>query len=144
MNAGSTPPPLNVFIVEDAPQVRLRIAEALSSLAQVCVVGEAEDTVTALMGIAASRPDVALVDLRLADGSGIELLARLSREQPAVVTMVLTNHSGPPFQAACDAAGADFFFDKTSEFDAACRAIQSLVSRRARPPARQAGDDHVR
>jgi DNA-binding NarL/FixJ family response regulator len=144
MNAGSNSAPLNVFIVEDAPQVRRRIAETLSSLAQVRVVGEAEDTVTALAGIAASSPDVAVVDLRLADGSGIELLATLSREQPAVVTMVLTNHSGPPFQAACDAAGADFFFDKTSEFDAACRAIESLVTQRANRPARQAGDDHVR
>lgn len=144
MNARSLPAPLNVFLVEDAPQVRQRIAETLSALAQVRVVGEAGDTATALAGIAASGADVAVVDLRLADGNGIGLLAALSREQPAVVTMVLTNHSGPPFKAACDAAGADFFFDKTSEFDAACRTIESLVNRRATRPSRQAGDDHVR
>ncbi|WP_321924710.1 response regulator [Paraburkholderia guartelaensis] len=124
---------LQVFLVEDATTVRRKIAEALSAIPDVTVIGEAEDAASALTGIAQSGADVAVVDLRLASGSGIELLTLLGREQPSVVTVVLTNHSGAPFRAACQRAGAHFFFDKTSEFDAACKAIETLVKQRAAP-----------
>lgn len=124
-------PKLHVFLVEDATPIRRRMAEAFSAIPDVIVVGEAEDTVTALTGIAASGTDVAVVDLRLTGSSGIELLAQLSREHSSVVTVVLTNHAGAPFRAACQRAGADFFFDKTSEFDAVCHAIEMLAKERA-------------
>lgn len=131
MEANLTRPKLHVFLVEDAAPVRRRIAEAFSAIADVSVVGEAEDALTALSAIATSGAHVAVVDLRLTEGSGIELVARLSHEQPAVVTLVLTNHAAAPFRAACQRAGADFFFDKTSEFDAACHTIEALVKERA-------------
>ena len=124
---------LQVFLVEDSTAVRRKIAEALSAIPDVCVIGEAEDAASALTGIAQSGADVAVVDLRLASGSGIELLTMLSRELPSVVTVVLTNHAGAPFRAACQRAGAHFFFDKTSEFEAACEAIEALVKQRAAP-----------
>ena len=75
-----------------------------------------------------------LVDLRLADGSGLDLIGMLSKATPRVVTIVLTNHSAPAFREACATAGADYFFDKTVEFDAACRAIESLVLARVHHP----------
>ncbi|RAB20174.1 two-component system response regulator, partial [Burkholderia multivorans] len=78
--------------------------------------------------------DVVIVDLRLADGSGLDLIGMLSKAVPRIVTIVLTNHSAPAFRQACAAAGADYFFDKTVEFDAACRLIESLVHARAHRP----------
>lgn len=125
---------LQVFLVEDATTVRRKIAEALSAIPDVTVVGEAEDALGAQTGIAQSGADVAVVDLRLAGGSGIELLSLLAREQPSVVTVVLTNHSSAPFRAACQRVGAHLFFDKTSEFEAACEAIEALVKQRVLPP----------
>ena len=133
MNASPVRQRLQVFLVEDATAVRRKIAEALSAIPDVTVIGEAEDAASALTGIAQSGADVAVVDLRLASGSGIELLTRLAREQPSVVTVVLTNHAGAPFRTACQRAGAHFFFDKTSEFEAACEAIDALVKQRAAP-----------
>lgn len=131
MEAHPTPSKLNVFLVEDASPVRRRIAEVLSAIPDVVVVGEAEDTATALAQIGASGADVAVVDLRLTASSGIDLIAQLSRLQPSLITVVLTNHTGAPFRAACEQAGAGFFFDKTSEFAAACHTIEALVQDRA-------------
>ena len=133
MEADLNRPKLHVFLVEDAAPVRQRIAAAFSAIPDVIVIGEAEDTATALTEIAANGADVAVVDLRLTASSGIELIAQLSREQPAVVTVVLTNHVSAPFRTACEQAGADYFFDKTSEFDAACHTIEALVKERAHP-----------
>jgi DNA-binding NarL/FixJ family response regulator len=131
MEANLIRPKLHVFLVENAAPLRRRIAEAISAIPGVIVVGEAEDTATALEEIATRGADVAVVDLRLTASSGIELIARLAREQPTVVTLVLTNHTSSPFRDACKHAGANFFFDKTSEFDAACHTIEALVKERA-------------
>ncbi|MFC0397307.1 response regulator [Paraburkholderia rhizosphaerae] len=121
---------VTVYLVEDASQVRRNIALLLEMIAGVQVVGEAEDSETALGEISARRPDVAIIDLWLSSGSGIELISALSHALPDVVTIAFTNHSGPAFRAACKTAGVHYFFDKTTEIDAACRTIETLVSAR--------------
>ncbi|KAB0642346.1 response regulator [Burkholderia latens] len=135
MNA-SLPPDaaLRVFLVDHAVAVRQRIALLVGAIRGVVVVGEAEDGEDAWMQIVGSGADVVIADLRLADGSGLDLIGMLSKAAPRVVTIVLTNHSAPAFREACAAAGADHFFDKTAEFDAACRVIESLVRARAHHP----------
>ncbi|RAG12783.1 response regulator, partial [Burkholderia multivorans] len=66
----------------------------------VAVVGEAEDGQRAWTQIHRSRADVVIVDLRLADGSGLDLIGMLSKAVPRIVTIVLTNHSAPAFRQA--------------------------------------------
>ncbi|MBY4870865.1 MULTISPECIES: response regulator [Burkholderia] len=134
MNASLPPTTLRVFLVDHAVAVRQRIALRVGAIGGVVVVGEAEDGQDAWAHIRSSHADVVLVDLRLADGSGLDLIGMLSKATPRVVTIVLTNHSAAAFREACAAAGADYFFDKTAEFDAACRAIESLVHARAHHP----------
>lgn len=135
MNA-SLPPAaaLRVFLVDHANAVRQRIALLVGAIRGVVVVGEAEDDQDALTHIRGTHADVVLVDLRLADGSGLDLIGALSKAVPRIVTIVLTNHSAPAFRKACATAGADYFFDKTVEFDAACHVIESLVHARAHQP----------
>ncbi|RQZ71184.1 response regulator transcription factor [Burkholderia sp. Bp9004] len=135
MNASLSPADaLRVFLVDHAIAVRQRIALLVGAICGVVVVGEAEDGEDALMHIRGSHADVVIVDLRLADGSGLELIGMLSKAAPRIVTIVLTNHSAPAFREACATAGADYFFDKTAEFDAACHVIESLVRARAHRP----------
>jgi DNA-binding NarL/FixJ family response regulator len=131
MDTGEPLNALRVFLVEDAVAVRGKIALLFGAIADVLIVGEAEDHDTALAAIRERAADVAVVDLRLAAGSGIDLIAALTRTMPHVVTIALTNHCGPAFRAACKTAGAHYFFDKTAEFDAACRTIEALASTRS-------------
>ncbi|KVF78363.1 response regulator transcription factor [Burkholderia diffusa] len=135
MNASLSPvDALRVFLIDHAIAVRQRIALLVGAIRGVVVVGEAEDGEDALMHIRGSHADVVIVDLRLADGSGLDLIGMLSKAAPRIVTIVLTNHSAPAFREACATAGADYFFDKTAEFDAACHVIESLVRARAHRP----------
>jgi DNA-binding NarL/FixJ family response regulator len=122
---------LKVFLVEDSSPVRLRLAALIKPIAEASVVGEAEDANTALMGIANSRADLVVVDLRLAGSDGLALVSELAHGTRKVITLVLTNYSTQAFRAASFAAGADYFFDKTSEFDLARDTIAHLA--RARP-----------
>ncbi|WP_179404998.1 response regulator [Burkholderia guangdongensis] len=132
MNASQSPAALRVFLVDHAVAVRQRIALLVGAIRDVVVVGEAEDSDAALTDARQSRADVVIVDLRLTDGSSLDLIGKLSKGTPRIVTIVLTDLSAPAFRAACASAGADYFFDKTAEFDAACHVIEALVQSRRR------------
>jgi two-component system response regulator DevR len=122
---------LKIFLVEDSPLVRQRIAAFIGAIKGVEIVGEAGDASDALSGIAARESDVVIVDLRLTGGSGLDVLAGLARSSRPVITIVLTNYSSAVIREACLAAGANYFFDKTSEFNLARDVIERIA--RARP-----------
>jgi DNA-binding NarL/FixJ family response regulator len=136
MDTGTHASPLKVFVVEDAAPVRRNLALLLDAIDGVQRVGEAEDGLSALQTLLTQPADVAVVDLRLARGSGIELISALAKQRPEIVTIALTNHSGTAIRAACKAAGAHYFFDKTAEFNIACDTIAQLAAARAKRVAR--------
>ncbi len=120
--------PLRVFVVDESTLVRRRLTERIEPPAgEGLVVGEAEDVETALRGIAESEPDVVIVDLRLTGCNGIDLLHALRDRTDSIVTLVLTNYATADFRKASFLAGADFFFDKTTEFDLAMETIARLA-----------------
>jgi two-component system, NarL family, response regulator DevR len=119
---------LRVFVVDGSVLVRQRLAARIEPpVGKAQVVGEAEDVETALCGIQASAPEVVILDLRLADSHGIDLLHALRDRTDSIVTIVLTNHSTRVFREASFMAGADYFFDKTTEFDVAMNTVAQLA-----------------
>jgi DNA-binding NarL/FixJ family response regulator len=106
----------NVFIVEDSPQVRQRLIELLSDVEDVHVVGQATTARDAMNGIQASRPDYVVLDYQLEVGTGVDVLKGVRSAVPGTRFIMLTNHASAPLQRVCMAAGADAFFDKTTEF----------------------------
>jgi DNA-binding NarL/FixJ family response regulator len=121
--------PLEVFIADDSSVIRERLTELLTGIENVVVVGEAGDVASAHEGIATTKPDVAIVDIRMPGGNGIDVLRRVKsarRDRPSVI--MYTNYALPQYRKACTEAGADFFFDKGSGTAALARAIQELAS----------------
>jgi len=107
---------VNVFIVEDAPEIRRRLRALLGSIPGVAVVGEAESVRGAIDGVLATPVDVILLDLQLADGSGLEVLAAVKSQRPGIRVIVLSNLATPQHRAASLSAGAELFLDKTHDF----------------------------
>jgi DNA-binding NarL/FixJ family response regulator len=108
---------MKVFVVEDSAPVRERLIEMIREVEDMDVVGEADTCAAALTGIAASRPDVAIFDVHLPDGSGIEALAAVKKGLANLRGIVLTNYPSPRHMAAAADAGADYFLDKSAEFE---------------------------
>ena len=105
----------NVFVVDDSPSIRERLIEMLVSDG-IEVVGEAESPGEAISGIRRLQPDCVVLDLKLRDGSGIEVLRALHPDFPEITFIVLSNHADLPYRRTCAAAGAAFFLDKATEF----------------------------
>lgn len=90
------------------------------------LAGEAANVAEALAGIPAGRPDAVLVDLRLPDGDGFEVIRAAKAITPTPVVVVLTSYAYPQLQAQGLAAGADWFLDKSTEFQRVPEILTSL------------------
>ena len=93
------------------------------------VVGQAGDCHEAMTLVDALRPEVVVLDIRMPGGSGIDVLKHVKRQRPAPVVIMLTNYLFPQYRARCLAAGADFFFDKSTELDQVATTLGQLAHR---------------
>jgi DNA-binding NarL/FixJ family response regulator len=89
----------------------------LIDIADLRVIGESADPAEALLQIRERQPDAVILDIRLPGISGIELLKRIKWEQPGIQVIMLTNYAYPKYRDQSLAAGADYFFQKATEFD---------------------------
>jgi len=111
--------PLRVFVVEDSELIRKRIIENIDTMGGFEVVGFAESAEDAVKSISELRPDIVITDIQLKEGSGIDVVrkVRASPYVPRPRIFVLTNYAFPEYKRQCSVAGADEFFDKSSEYD---------------------------
>jgi len=108
---------VEVVIADDSSAVRERLVSMLSELKGVEVVGQAQNVEEAIASIRALHPKAVILDIRMPGGSGINVLQNIKREQPAPVVIILTNYPYLQYRKKCLEAGADFFFDKSTEFN---------------------------
>lgn len=86
------PDNVRIFLVDDHPLVREWLAQLLRGESGFAVVGQAEDVDGALEAMRTSPPDIAIVDLSLRSGTGIELIKAMREQLPAVKVVVLSMH----------------------------------------------------
>ena len=115
---------MDVFLVEDSAGLGQRLVAELEEVAGVRVVGWAESEADATAAITRLRPRFVVLDLRLAQGSGLGVLAAVKRLDPPPIVAVLTNYPEPQYRARCAELGADYFFYKATGLNGlldACR-----------------------
>ncbi|MFG6429199.1 response regulator [Roseateles sp. LYH14W] len=105
---------MNIFLVEDSASIRRLLVRRLDVMPGMRVVGEAAGQEQALGLIRWTAPDVVLLDLSLANGSGLSLLRELRRSGYTGRIAVLTSEDIDIYRRACMDAGADAFYDKAS------------------------------
>jgi len=130
-------PVLKVFLVDDHEVVRRGVAELIDAEEDLTVIGQASSVSEALARIPALRPDIAVLDMRLPDGNGVELCRDLRSKMPELNCLMLTSYTDE--QAMLDAilAGAGGYVIKDikgMELVSAIRTVgagQSLLDNRA-------------
>lgn len=110
---------MKVFVVEDSAAVRERLVEMVQGVEDVQVVGEAGTYGKAVAGIMSTLPDVAILDIKLADDarSGIDVLNEVRKTMPAIRAIIMSNHFTPQHAKASADAGAEYFLDKSVDFE---------------------------
>jgi DNA-binding NarL/FixJ family response regulator len=131
---------MRAFVAEDSPEIRKRLVAMLRAVPGISVVGEAESVQTAIAGVLSTVSDVLLLDLQLADGSGLDVLSGLKAQRPQLRVIVLTNFATAQHRQASLAAGADVFLDKSQEFQRLPGILQGWIDH---PQAGQPGPEQL-
>jgi DNA-binding NarL/FixJ family response regulator len=120
---------MRIFVADDSAMLRERMIRLLSELSGIEVVGQAQDAFAAFEAICEAKPDIVTLDIELIGGSGIDVLRQIKNKDCSTVVIMLTNNSTPPYRRKCMEAGADYFFDKSTDFEKLKAVLQVLSDR---------------
>lgn len=111
--------PLRVFVIEDSPILLERIAEAIADQPSLILVGTADCEKEALAKIRQLKPEALVVDIKLREGNGLNVLAQLKwgeGEDAKPKIVVFTNYPRQEYLRNSKQLGADYFLDKSTQF----------------------------
>ena len=122
---------LRVLLVEDSLPIRSRIRSLIEeSVPVVTIVGEAADANRAISLFQEHLPDAVVLDLHLEGSTGYTVLEEIKRRHPVCVVIILTSFAIPECRARCFHLGADYFFEKSTEFERVPETLAALSSSR--------------
>lgn len=122
---------LRVFLLDDQEVVRAGTRVFVEADGDIEVVGEAASVAEALRRIPAARPDVAVLDVRLPDGDGIELCREIRSRWPGVACLMLTSFDDDEALFAAIMAGAAGYMLKQVRGQALAEAIRQVGAGRS-------------
>jgi DNA-binding NarL/FixJ family response regulator len=125
---------LKIAIVEDSSIIVDRMKGMLFDISGVEFVGHADTLPATIELIKISRPDVVILDinLRSPDGkNGIDILSRIREVYPVIKVIMLTNLTDMRYRIMCKDLGADYFFDKSNDFDRIPDTLREIIYNRA-------------
>jgi two-component system response regulator DevR len=126
---------IRVFLVDDHEIVRRGIAELVDAERDLEVVGEASDVRQALARIAATQPDVAVLDVRLPDGNGIDLCREIRSRHPQIACLILTAYDDDEAVRSAVLAGAAGYVVKDIRGQALIEDIRRVAAGKRLLPA---------
>ena len=121
-------PMTRILIVDDHPLVRAGFAQLIGDCADLEVCGEAGDMAEALKVIDATEPDLAIIDLSLAGGSGLDLIGRIKSRDRNILMLVASMHDETLYAERVLAAGARGYINKQEAQDRIIQAIRTVLS----------------
>jgi DNA-binding NarL/FixJ family response regulator len=134
MQQSTTEDIMKVVIVDDSVEIQERLLTMLREIPGIEIAGQATTVAQAISTVHVLKPDVMILDLRLPDGSGLDVLRLTQREQIQTRVIVLTSFPHPQYEQRARAAGAYAFLNKAKEFDRVADLVRSLIPGSGKTP----------
>ena len=106
---------MKTIIVEDSELICTQLKRLLRQQPRIEIIGTATEEAEATALILRTQPDLVLLDLSLAPGSGVHVLRNIREAGCGARVLILTNNTGQSLRMACQQLGANGFFDKSTE-----------------------------
>jgi two-component system response regulator RegA len=140
--AAAMPNDRSLLIVEDDKPFLQRLARAMES--RGFTVTTAESVADGLSQLEVSSPAFAVVDMRLEDGSGLDVISALKRRRPDARGLILTGYGNIATAVTAVKLGAVDYLSKPVDADDVVAALLALDGRKAEPPENPMSADRVR
>jgi DNA-binding NarL/FixJ family response regulator len=119
-------PPIRVVLADDHSVVRAGIRRILETVPDIRVVAEAGDGRQAIEAVGATRPDVAVLDVKMPEVTGIAAARWIHENAPSTAVLVLTAYDDDPYVFAVLQAGANGYVLKSADAEEIVRAVRSV------------------
>lgn len=118
----------HILIVDDHPLVRTGFAQLIGDTPDLKVCGEAADMATALKLVDIITPDLAIIDLSLAGGSGLDLIQHIKTKNSNILMLVASMHEESLYAERVLAAGARGYINKQEAPEKIIQAIRQVLN----------------
>jgi len=116
-----------VLLVDDAAFILKRLKQSLEELPQPVKILTAGDYESALSQLENEGPHIVVLDVHLPGKSGIEILKIVKLKSLSIIVIMLTNQANDYYRNLCKDLGADYFIDKSTDFEMLPKIIASLL-----------------
>lgn len=117
-----------ILIVDDHPLVRAGFAQLIGDCPDLEVCGEAADMADALKQVDATAPDLAIIDLSLSGGSGLDLIEHIKARNKNILMLVASMHDETLYAERVLATGARGYINKQEAQESIIQAIRQVLS----------------
>jgi CheY-like chemotaxis protein len=117
---------MNILVVDGSDLIRSRLADRLRAMPGLATVVCAGTVRQAFNYLRSGLFDLAIVDLHLPDGTSSPIVGAMKQTSPKLAVAIYSNYADDVNRRLCHKAGADWFFDKSLEFDAIVQLTASL------------------
>jgi len=131
---------VKVFIADDSAIICGRLLSMLSEFPQIKILGFSQTAAEMLSRLDELRPDAIVLDIRMPGGSGIDALEVIKNKYPDTCVIMFTNYPYPEYRTRCLEAGANYFLDKSTEFDEVSDILLGLAKQRVSKPMAEKQD----
>ena len=118
-----------VYIVDDSQAVRERLIGMISEVEGTTLAGASGDPREAVRAIRRLHPDAVILDIRMPGMTGIQVLREIKQGEHAPMVIMLTNYPFEQYRRECTEAGADYFLNKSTEFEKINEILARVVHR---------------
>jgi DNA-binding NarL/FixJ family response regulator len=122
---------MKLLVMDDSLAIRKRVVELVESVRGVSTIFESENPGEAMRVMREYAPEIAILDIQVPAAnnmrSGIDVLRAVKKDFSGTGIIMLTNFANPIFEAECKRLGADYFLDKSWEFEKVPDAVEALM-----------------
>lgn len=119
---------MRVLIADDSPPIVERLVTAIAGIQGIEIIDQVGTVAKTSEAVRLLKPDVLILDMHMPGGSGLDVLESMKRDQVTCSVVVLTNFAYPQYRRKCLQSGAQFFLDKSTEFEKVSEVLRELVA----------------
>jgi DNA-binding NarL/FixJ family response regulator len=118
---------MKVLIADDSRLMRERIRETISIFSSVEIVSETENGIQTLEELNKHNPGLAILDIRMPDKNGLEILKEFRTKNKTTKIIILTNYAYDQYKDRAFENGADYFYSKSEDFEKIAAVVASML-----------------